>query len=132
MNTGAPLQDRLEKLSDLVIHRSNHSSFESGHCALEVVAWLAGEPHSDTPECTCPTIASFVRRWNDGITDDARRTAILKPIALFGLAASVAVKTENAVLVAAIELLLVKRMCALTAADVEGWSWEGKTYAAAQ
>lgn len=39
---------------------------------MEAVAWLAGEPHSDTPQCACPIIAEFIRSWNDTL-DDADR-----------------------------------------------------------
>ena len=30
-------------------------------CAMEMVAWLAGEAHSDEPECACPVLAAMVR-----------------------------------------------------------------------
>lgn len=41
-------------------------------CAMEMVAWLAGEPHSDEPACACPVIAAFVRACNDAMSDQAR------------------------------------------------------------
>ena len=34
---------------------------------------------TDSVECVCPTIGSFVRRWNDDISDDAARTRIFSP-----------------------------------------------------
>lgn len=41
-------------------------------CAMEMVAWLAGEPHSDEPSCSCPVIAAFTRACNDALDDEAR------------------------------------------------------------
>jgi hypothetical protein len=47
-------------------------------CALEIVAWLAGERHSDSPGCTSPVIAAFVRSFNDVIPTDAGRDYYLR------------------------------------------------------
>ncbi|MGE0289090.1 MAG: hypothetical protein AB7I42_22810 [Bradyrhizobium sp.] len=54
---------------------------------MELVAWLAGEPHTDHPACVSPVIAGFVRTWNDALPD-ADRTRILRPLlpALIGTA----------------------------------------------
>jgi hypothetical protein len=43
----------------------SHISPEAGLCLLEMTAHLAGEPHSDSPECTCPVLAAFGRVLND-------------------------------------------------------------------
>ena len=48
-------------------------------CAMEAAAYIAGEPWSDRPQCVCPTIATFVRAWNDGIPD-VDRTRLLLPL----------------------------------------------------
>lgn len=71
---------RLAELEKLRVDRGAHGTFAKGHCALELVAWLAKEPHSDHPKCTCPVIAAFVRRWNDGIRGDDDRTRVLLPL----------------------------------------------------
>jgi hypothetical protein len=73
------LQDRLNKLSDMSIDRGPHATMADGHCALELVAWLADEPHTDHPGCVSPMIAEFVRRWNDDLDDNAR-ARLLRPI----------------------------------------------------
>jgi hypothetical protein len=52
-------------IDQIVLSVGNHYSREQGVCALELVAWLAGEPHSDSPQCACPTIRSFVVNLND-------------------------------------------------------------------
>lgn len=49
---------------------------------MEMVAWLAGEPHSDEPQCSCPVLAAFVRACNDAMSDDARNRH-LRPIVPF-------------------------------------------------
>ncbi len=62
------------KLTIFSLKRGAHNNAEEGVCAMEAVAWLEGLPHSDSPECTCPVIASYVRTLNDnmGKTDRQR------------------------------------------------------------
>jgi len=45
---------------------------EQGRCAMEWVAHLAGEAHSDRPECVSPIVGAFARSWNDAL-DESRR-----------------------------------------------------------
>lgn len=59
--------------------RGAHTSPEEGLCTLEVVAMLAGEEHTDQPECCCPAVGSFVFRWNDDLRDE-ERTNLLLPL----------------------------------------------------
>lgn len=49
-------------------------------CTMEMVAWLAGEPHSDEPRCACPVIAAFVRAVNDALPSDEARDRYLRPL----------------------------------------------------
>jgi len=49
---------------------------------LEAVAWMAGEPHSDRPECVSPVLAAFGRSWNDGMRSDAEREQLKQYIPL--------------------------------------------------
>jgi hypothetical protein len=46
---------------------------------MELTAFVAGQPHTDSPPCVSPIIASFMRAWNDGMDDDDRQR--LKPYA---------------------------------------------------
>ena len=46
--------ERLARLADVPLKKGAHSSPDAGMCALEAAAWIAGEPHSDHPECVCP------------------------------------------------------------------------------
>jgi hypothetical protein len=73
------LQDRLAGLAALVLGQGQHPP-DDGKCAMEAVAWLAGEPHSDAPACACPVITRAVQSLNDRIADDKTRTEILSPL----------------------------------------------------
>jgi len=42
-------------------------------CAMEWVAHLAGQPHSDSPSTVSPVLAAFTRSWNDALADDVRQ-----------------------------------------------------------
>lgn len=64
-------------MGGLILKRGSHAIREQGMCAMEAVAWLAGEPHSDAPACTCPIIAEAVRMINDLLLEQARNTVLL-------------------------------------------------------
>jgi hypothetical protein len=64
--------DAVLDLDSLILLLGSHSTRDDGVCAMEAVAWLAGEPHSDRPACACPVIASFVRAMNDQLPDEER------------------------------------------------------------
>ena len=69
------------RLKDVVLKYGSHIDRSNGLCAMEVVAWLAGETHSDRPTCACPVIAAMVRGLNDAISDnDELRTRLLRPL----------------------------------------------------
>ena len=67
---------RLEQIAKL--ERGAHDE-GSSMCAMEAVAWIAGEPWSDAPKCASPVIAQFLRSWNDALPD-ADRTRLLLPL----------------------------------------------------
>jgi hypothetical protein len=60
-------------LETLVIARGGHKDRSNGLCVMEAVAFLAKEPHSDHPECTCPVIAAYTRILNDFLGDKDRQ-----------------------------------------------------------
>jgi len=70
-------RDRLAILADLILQSGNHKSFEDGACVMECVAYVAGEPFSDHPQCACPVLTSFCISLNDNWTEDDRQR--LKP-----------------------------------------------------
>ncbi|SDO53898.1 hypothetical protein SAMN05216360_12623 [Methylobacterium phyllostachyos] len=48
-------------------------------CAMEAVAFLAGEPVSDQPASAAPSLAAFIRTWSGGLTQ-AERDALILPL----------------------------------------------------
>ena len=67
-------------------------------CVMEAVAYVAGEPWSDHPACTCPVITAFMVSWNDGLPNDDDRARLLLPLipALVGTRGSKALETRRA------------------------------------
>jgi len=49
-----------------------HEATDNEMCAMELIAFMEREPHSDKPTCTCPVLASFVRTLNDRMPDYRR------------------------------------------------------------
>ena len=50
-----------------------HEEGSGSLCAMEMVAYMERLPHSDTPVCTCPVLASYVRTLNDNMSDEHRQ-----------------------------------------------------------
>ncbi|MFB0490852.1 capsular polysaccharide biosynthesis protein [Methylobacterium sp. OAE515] len=67
--------DRLARVGTLAAGR--HKGAQAGLCALEAVAYVAGEPHSDQPACASPSLAAFIRTLSDRLPQDARDALIL-------------------------------------------------------
>ncbi len=55
----------------------SHNQPDDGMCAMEMVAHLAGEQHTDHPRCACPVLTGFTIRLNDAMPERWRRR--LKP-----------------------------------------------------
>lgn len=70
-----------ERLAEIgKLYSGGHSPNSDGAmCAMEAVAYIAGESWSDHPKCACPVIATFMRSWNDALPDD-QRNALLLPV----------------------------------------------------
>lgn len=61
--------DAVFDLETVRLTYSGHPSRQAGVCLLEATAWLAGEEHSDHPQCVSRLLASFGRRLNDQLLD---------------------------------------------------------------
>ena len=48
-------------------------------CVMSLVALMAGERHSDRPDCACPVVTAYAIKLNDALDDDTRQR--LKPFA---------------------------------------------------
>jgi len=67
-------------LDTLVLKSGSHAEASREMCVMEAVAFVAGEPWTDSPVCASEVIAGFMRSWNDAILDDAHRTELLAPL----------------------------------------------------
>ena len=67
------VQERLDALATLTLKNGSHPDPDSGLCVMEAAAWIAGEPHSDHPECVSPVLGAFMRRWNDDLDGEGRQ-----------------------------------------------------------
>lgn len=100
-------------IPDLPLRAGAHPTRDDGVCAMEMVALLAGETHSDEPRCACPVLGALVRASNDAMTD-AQRDRFLRPLVpvLVGTRASAAVERARGMLVvdAVVRVLLPMRL----------------------
>jgi hypothetical protein len=76
MSPAAPLAERLAALKDLRLDTGSHRSFTEGVCAMEAVAWLAGEGHTDAPQCASPVLTGFTISLNDRWDDEQRQKLV--------------------------------------------------------
>ncbi len=104
---------KLPSIDDVPLLAGSHPSRGDGMCAMEMVAWLAGEPHGDEPLCACPVIGAFVRACNDAM-GDAARNRWLRPLVpvLVGTRSSAAAERARGMLVvdALVRELLPKKL----------------------
>ena len=71
-------KDRLEEVEGFDLLAGGHGKNAEGQmCIMEAVAYVAGERWSDSPTCTSPILASFMRQLNDRLSDEKRQE--LKP-----------------------------------------------------
>ena len=73
------IEQRLKKFENWSLKSGAHQP-DSTFCVMEAVAFVAGEPWSDHPQCACPIISAFLRSWNDSLPSDAERDRLLKPL----------------------------------------------------
>ena len=89
------LKKRKLDLDTLTLEKGAHEP-DGTFCVMEAVAFIAGESWSDHPQCACPIIGAFLRRWNDDLNDTDRQ--MLKPYIrrLVGTRSSVEVEQRRA------------------------------------
>ena len=71
------IPERLAQLDSIQLDVGPHKSFRQGHCAEEVVAWLAGEEHTDAPLCVSSILREFTVILNDDLPFTPRQ--LIKP-----------------------------------------------------
>jgi hypothetical protein len=69
--------DRLPLLDTITLEDGAHDADEGKYCAMELVAYLAGEPHSANPKCASRALTDFLINLNDTWTEVDRQK--LKP-----------------------------------------------------
>lgn len=84
-------------LDTLTLKAGAHKPDTGEMSLMEAVAYVAGEPWSESPVCASPVIAVFLRSWSDDLGDEVRNR-LLKPYVyrLVGTAASQAVEDARA------------------------------------
>src|SRR5579875_963686 len=60
-------------IEDYVLSFGTHSTPDEGMCAMEWVSYVAGEPHSDSPQCVSPVLRALCISLNDEQPDAARQ-----------------------------------------------------------
>jgi hypothetical protein len=60
-------------VNDYFLSKGGHSTAADGRCAMEWVAYLAGEEHSDSPVCVSPVLQPFCINLNDSLPDEKRQ-----------------------------------------------------------
>jgi len=74
------IPDRHSAFSERPLQYGAHESMADGACVMELVSYVAGERHSDHPDCVSPVIGAFLRQWNDSLPTDEDRDRLLKPL----------------------------------------------------
>jgi hypothetical protein len=58
---------------EFTLSRGRHAAPDRGRCAMEWVAELTGQPHSDRPRSTSEVASEYVRHFNDVLADEPRQ-----------------------------------------------------------
>ena len=98
-NGGNQVEASATRLATIkVLHSGGHDP-DGEHCVMEAVAYVANEPWTDTPDCTCPVIGAFLRVWNDDLPDD-QRSELLIPLVprVIGTRSTPAVETTRSLM----------------------------------
>lgn len=66
----------MHELRTFTFGKGKHATRGDGMCLMEAVAFLAGEPHTDSPRCADPQITSLAQLMNDRCPDDLRQTLL--------------------------------------------------------
>lgn len=66
------------------LSRGSHYSPESGMCVMECVAYIAGEAHTDVPECADHNLGHLAIMLNDSARDEQRQRLLPLVLRLAG------------------------------------------------
>ena len=91
------MQERLATITHL--ERGAHQA-DSIFCLMEAVAFVNGDPWSDSPECACPVLSAYGRALNDAMSDEQRQRLIPYIPLLIGTKSSFEVEQQRAFILA--------------------------------
>ena len=93
---------RLDRVTALSAGTHPAPNGEFMACVMEAASYVAGEPWSANPECTCPVIAAFMMAWNDRLQSDGDRTRLLLPLVpkIIGTKGSAALEEHRSLMAA--------------------------------
>lgn len=74
------------------LSRGTHRSPDDGACVMELASMLGDEPFGDHPKSVCPVIGSFLRDYNDSVSDERRQDLYRYAAAVVGTRGSTAVQ----------------------------------------
>ena len=66
------IPERLIEIESKPLHKGNGKSIDTA-CIMNMVAYVAGEPWSDHPECACPVLTKIAIGLNDRMDDEQRQ-----------------------------------------------------------
>src|SRR5207249_8950592 len=72
MKKTTPTLKRTLDLDTLTLHVGAHKPNHT-FCVMEAVAYVAGEPWTDSPKCASPVLSAFLRALNDGLPNADRQ-----------------------------------------------------------
>jgi hypothetical protein len=88
-------QQKRLNLETLILQHGAHPHPEKGLCVMEAVAFAAGEPHSDHPDCACPVIGALMRSLNDRLDPQHRQELKRYVFVLIGTKSTAAVEHKR-------------------------------------
>jgi hypothetical protein len=82
-------------LTTVVLEARPHARRGNRVTLLELVSWLAGEPHGEEPQAASKTLATFALWWARGLDDASRQTLITRAPALVASGNAEAAEAER-------------------------------------
>lgn len=64
------------RLGGITLAKGGHHNPSDGLCLLEAAAYVAGERHTDHPDCVSRVLGTFGRHLNDVLPDDTRQQLV--------------------------------------------------------
>jgi hypothetical protein len=111
--------------------RGRHLSPHEGACVMELASMLAGEPFGRRPRSVSPTIAAFLRTYNDRLDDDRRQDLYACAAKVVGTRASAGVERARARRCLAWAELCGNRLSRAAAVLLSGCAYAGRRAATA-